>query len=242
MPQNPAPQTQYPAEKLDTPAPLVTFSLIAGGVPGGAVANSYTSYAMSAVQTAAASTTGKVPVALLSRNKQTENDVRHSIALRAGAMFSVPIGRYWGVETGLQLSNLLTKTTSTTGNMTTVTNRTISYVGLPLYAVYTPLRFGNGAVYASAGPMIEYGFRSSGTTEDFISGGNVGSEKFSTRISDLVWSLNLNAGVQWLIGGVGGLFVQPGLSWYIPGQSKEETFYTEHPLSFALSAGFRFSF
>ena len=240
--QNPVQKMQYPAERRDAPARLVTISLIAGGVPGGGTSSTYTSYAMSTVRSAAASPTKKAPVALLSRNKPTENDVRHSIAFRAGAMFSIPVGRHWDVETGLQLSNLLTRTTSTTGNMSTVTSRTLSYVGLPVYAVYTPFRFGNGAVYASAGPMLEYGFRSSGTIDNYISDSNVGSESFNTRISDLVWSLNLNAGVQWLIGGVGGLFLQPGLSWYIPGQNKEETFYTEHPLSFALSAGFRFTF
>ena len=224
-----------------TTRPTLTASLIAGTIPGSA-ADSYTSFGVAHASAPGAASIKTGPVAVLSRNRPTTNEVRHSVAMRVGAMFNLSFSEHWGVETGLQLSNLQTQTKSVTGDMTYVTDKTISYVGVPLLAVYTPFRVGNFAFYASAGPMFEYGFHSFGKEESYIGKERLTQDKIEGRESDAILSLGLNMGAQWMFWDLGGLFFQPGLSWHIVGEGNTESFYTAHPLSFAFAAGFRFNF
>lgn len=226
--------------------PVLTASLMAGGVPGGSV-NNYTTYGMLSTvnNTYSYSDGGRASMALvplLSRNKATDTEERHSVALRIGAIFNLSFSEHWGAETGLQLSNLQTQTKSVTGDMTAVTDKTISYLGIPLLAVYTPLRLDRFSLYTSAGPTFEYGFRSFGKQEHYINSEKLDEERISGKENDFILSLGLNLGAQWNVSEVGGLFVQPGLSWHLAGEGNNKTFYTEHPLSFAIAAGFRFTF
>ena len=219
----------------------VSASLIAGSLPGSAT-ESYTAYGMTGVRSSAASPARVAAVGLMSRNRATDTKVQHSLAFRIGALFNWSFTEHWGVETGIQLSNLQTRTSAVTGNMTSLTGKTISYIGIPLLAVYTPWRGERLAVYASAGPMFEYGFRSFGTQESYIGSDRITSDTFTNREQDAIWSLGLNAGVQWQMNRSGGLFLQPGVSWHLAGEGNTESYYTVHPVSFALTAGFRFSF
>ncbi len=225
--------------------PSMSAKLIAGGLPGSA-SHSFNGYGVTAASTGKAvmanQSASLAPAAILSRNKPSSTDVSHSVALRVGALFNYSFSEHWGVETGLQLTNLQTRTKTTTGSVTSATDKTISYIGLPLMVVYTPLRFERLSIYTSAGPMFEYGFRSFGKQENYLGSEKVEETKFTGKESDAVFSLGLNLGAQWMVTDFGGLFLQPGLSWHLVGDGNTETFYTEHPLSFSVSAGFRFLF
>jgi len=230
----------YSAEKnVIRRKPVVSGSLLAGGIPGTA-ATSYTSFATNAPTGRGG---GRMPTAaLLSRNKPNQTETNYSVAMRVGAMFNLSFSPHWGIESGLQLTNLQAQTKSVTGNVTTLTDKTISYIGIPLLAVYTPLRLDRFSLYTSAGPMFEYGFRSFGTVDSYIGDEQVGSEKIGDKESDAIFSVGLNIGVQWQLADFGGLFVQPGVSWHLAGEGNTESFYTKHPLAFSLAAGFRFTF
>lgn len=219
--------------------PVASGALLASALPGEAT-SSYGSYGIPK----AASTKGvmRAPVALLSRNKPSQTDVHHSVAYRVGAMFNLSLTEHWGMESGLQLTNLQTRTKTVTGDMSSIKDRTISYVGIPLLAVYTPLRYKNFSLYASAGPMFEYGFRSFGKLESYIGDQRQTQDRFTEKESDTIFSLGANLGAQWYVPDMGALFVQPGLSWHIAGEGNTESFYTKHPLSFGITAGFRFLF
>ena len=230
----------FPAEKtVIRRKPVVSGSLIAGAIPGSAV-TSYTSFATAAPYGRGA---GRMSTAaLLSRNKPNQTETNYSVAMRVGAMFNLSFSPHWGIESGLQLTNLQAQTTSVSGNVTTLTDKTISYIGIPLLAVYTPLRLDRFSLYTSAGPMFEYGFRSFGTVKSFIGEEQVGGEKINDKESDAIFSVGLNIGAQWQIADFGGLFFQPGVSWHLAGEGNTESFYTKHPLAFSLAAGFRFTF
>lgn len=221
--------------------PNLTASLLAGGIPGNA-SGSYDSYGLSEGVRAGVMSLKKSPVGLLSRNKATRTEVSHSVALRVGVLAQLSFSEHWGVESGLQLSSLESATKSVTGNMTAATEKTMSYLGVPLHVVYTPFRFGSFSLYASAGPMFEYGFRSASADESYIGSERVSYSTTTRRENDSIWSLGANLGAQWNVGGMGGLFIQPGVSYHFAGKDNQESFYTAHPLSFALSAGFRFMF
>ena len=237
----------YDAERRSARSRIRTsVGLLAGGLPGAAT-NSYTSYGgMFTFAAAAPGASNGAPktttVSLLSRNKPTETQVRHSLALRIGALANLSFNDWLGVETGLMLSNLQSQSSVTTGNINTLTDKTTSYVGVPLHIVITPLRIDRFALYTSAGPMFEYGFRSVSTVDNYIGTEQVNHDIATAKEQDPIFSLGLNIGAQWMLGDVGGLFVQPGVSWYLPGEDNNASYYTEHPLSFALSAGFRFVF
>ncbi len=230
----------FPAKKtVIRRKPVVSGSLLAGGIPGNASA-SYTSYANAAPSGAGG---GRMATAaLLSRNKLNQTETRYGVALRVGAMFSYSFSQHWGVESGIQLTNLQNQTKSVTGSVTTLTNKTISYLGVPLLVVYTPLRLDRFSLYTSAGPMFEYGFRSFGIVESYIGEEQVGRERISERESDAIFSVGLNIGAQYMVADFGGLFIQPGLSWHIAGEGNTDSFYTKHPLAFSVAAGFRFNF
>ena len=221
--------------------PNLTAAVLAGGIPGKAF-DSYTSYGMANGVREGALSLKKAPVALLSRNKATRNEVNHSVALRVGAMVQLSLNEHWGVESGLQLSSLDTRTKSVTGNMTAATDKLTSYLGVPLLAVYTPFRVSRFALYASAGPMLEYGFRSVTAEESYIGSERVSSDKNTAREQEFIWSAGANIGAQWNLGDLGALFIQPGVSYHFAGESNQDSFYTAHPFCFAMSAGFRFTF
>ena len=222
--------------------PVVGASFIAGGVPG-SYADSFTEYAMSGVRAASSLATPSTLVSLLSRNRETNTDVDYSVTMRVGALVNISFTERWGLETGLQLSNLKNVYKSDTGNLTSVTDKTVSYLGIPLYAVYTPVRVGKFSLYASAGPMFEYGFFCKGSTGTYIDGKwHGGRDNFKYYCSDPIWSLNANLGAQYKVSSVGTLFIQPGLSWHLRGEGNNESLYTAQPLLFSLGGGFRFLF
>ncbi len=218
--------------------PRLTASLLASGIPG-STSSTQSGYGL---QQSSIRSTRMAPAALLSRNKPSETQTRHSVALRVGAMFNLSFTEHWGLETGLQLTNLQTQTKSVSGSITAVKDKTVSYLGVPLLAVYTPLRLDRFSLYTSAGPMFEYGFRSFGKDETYMGGERTDQSPFSEKESDFAFSLGLNLGVQWMVSSAGAIFVQPGLSWHMAGSGNMETFYTEHPLAFGVTAGFRFGF
>ena len=219
----------------------LTASLVGGAVPGAAT-DSYVSYGQAGLRSSGNTSAKSAPVALLSRNRETTTDKRYSIAFRVGLMLNVPLSRHWGVETGVQLSQLQNQTKSVTGNMTTVTDGTIAYIGVPVLAVYTPWTWDRVSVYASAGPMFEYGFRNYGKQKSYMGTDLVSDESFSDKVQDIIWSAGANVGVQWLFTRHGGLFLQPGISWHFAGNNNTESYYTEHPLAFSVAAGVRLTF
>ena len=226
----------FPTSKTQS-APRLTASLLAGGLPGSA-----TSYSSGYGIAANAAPRSARMAHLLSRNKPSESESHYSVAMRVGAMFNLSFSEHWGIETGLQLTNLQNQTRSVTGSVTTVKDKTIAYLGIPLMAVWTPLRFDRFSVYASAGPMFEYGFRSLNKDETYIGSERESAETYNSRESDAIFSIGMNLGAQWMVSDAGALFVQPGLSWHLAGTGNTETFYTQHPLAFGLTAGFRFGF
>ena len=240
------PQKQYPAERpllADASTNRAHISLLTSGALGAVPSNTIAEYGMSGTMRMASSSRSMSPVSVLSRNKSTVTDIKHRLVYRVGIMANVPLSRRWSVETGLQLSRLASDVISTSGTMTSSTHTDMHYFGVPLMAVYTPWSGRHLSVYLSAGPSVEYGFRSSGNIREVI--GNLAPvvrniDKYTP--GDFIWSLGANVGAQWAFGNFGALFVQPGVSWHIAGENSPESYYTANPVAFNLSGGFRILF
>ncbi len=215
------------------------LSIVATGIPGGGLSNALTEYGMPEPPRMASAPRSLTSV--LSRNRSTLTQSDYRVLYRVGIMANIPITQRWSVESGLQLSHLAGTIKSSTGNMSTEINNNLYYIGIPLYAVFTPWEGRHLGVYVSAGPMAELGVRMAGTTIETI-GNAVKKIPDSSFPGDWVWSLGANAGLQWKLGGFGALFVQPGVSWHIPSAKSPDSYYTEHPVALNLAGGFRILF
>ena len=233
----------YPAEKplyADAgPDNRIRMSFIASGVPGGHFSHSEIQYGIGQQMRMAPSP--KSFSSLLSRNRSTETQTEYSLAYRAGILVNLQLSKHWSVESGLQLSRLAGTVTSSVGSISTQTKNTMLYLGIPVYAVYTPWEGRNLGIYFSAGPMAEYGVLMTGSVRETI-GTVVNTTHDAVFPKDFIFSLGANAGLQLKIGSLAALFVQPGISWHIPSENSPESYYTAHPLAFTLGGGLRVLF
>ena len=225
-----------------TPARAVSLSFVGAGIPGGPASSTITEYGMSAAARADGTRSVNPMAALLSRNKTTTTTSNHKMTFRAGLMLNVPLSRHFSVETGLLYTILSSDITSVTGNIETLSQRSIYYMGVPVQAVWTPFSTRHFSCYLSAGPMVEFSFRTDWKTYGTIGGMGAGNEVGHSGQNDWLWSLGANAGVQWHPYSKGAFFLQPGVSWHIPKSGVQESFYTAQPLAFVLSAGYRIIF
>ena len=242
----PAPGKQAPSQgstvvplsrSIKRTRPLLAASLVGGGIPGGPYTNTETVYSLASPPRMASS--GNRSMALVSRNKQTEVQTSHRIDYQVGLMVSYNFTKHLGIESGIELTHLGSVKTSTSGSLSTVTEESFDYLGVPLRLVYTPLQLGRLSGYISAGPEVEWGithlWRSSDNLDNnYISG--------SDRPGDWVFSGNINAGLQYSPWNSGAFFIQPGVVYRVTGERALESYYTTHPWSFRISAGYRIIF
>ena len=240
------PDRHYPADQPRlaqvSKARTASVSFVGAGVPGGPASSTFTEYAMSAASRADGSRAASPMAALLSRNRTTTTIANHKMTFRAGFMVNVPLSRHFSVESGLLYTILSADITSVSGGIEALNKQRIHYLGIPLHAVYTPLSTRHFSCYISAGPMVEFSFRTDWKTAGSIDGVGTGSASGRLGKNDWLWSLEANAGVQWHPYSKGAFFLQPGISWHFPKEGAQESFYTVHPLAFTLSAGYRIFF
>ena len=176
------------------------------------------------------------------RNKASSTEARHWQNFRVGLMANYAFSPRWSVETGVQYTSLQAQLNTESGNGNVVTDRRFNYLGIPLNVQYKPLELGEFSLYLSAGPMYEILVGSRERSQTFASGMLVYEEEpRSLGLRDNRWSVNAGVGLQWQPFSFGAFFIQPGVSWHIPGrEDAPETFYTARPVAFDLVFGARF--
>ena len=173
------------------------------------------------------------------RNKTGLTEVKHRQSARFGAGIRVQFLPRWGVESGLIGTRLNSSSETKSGTVTRVTEREYNYWGIPLYLHYNALERDSFSLYLAAGPMIEFARSCKETEAFYYDGKQLSSQTGSSAIWDRRCSLNLGAGVQWAFFEHNALFVQPGVSLYLPRTDAPDNFYSAHPLSFQLTLGYR---
>lgn len=219
--------------------PLLAATLLGAGGPQSASA--HTDYGFKTLMSSSKSS-AKPTVALLGRNKSTDVEEVFRVDYQFGLMASWSWSEQWGLESGVQYTRLTSYTTRTTGNMSQTTTDAVGYLGIPLHVVFTPWRSGSLSAYLSAGPAVEYGIHHSSSTADRINEVNVGSDRWSEVPGDWVFSASINAGLQYQPWRLGAFFIQPGVVGRLCTDATPDSYYTRHPVSFRLAAGYRFTF
>lgn len=114
----------------------------------------------------------------------------------------------------------------------------LHYVGIPVAVRYIPAEFRNFSVYLSAGAAVE-----KCVAADVSSHTAYGVPYSYRGLGDRPFQFSVNAGVgvEYAFTRLCGFYVQPSLGYYPDDGSMLRTIYKEHPLTFNLNLGFRFS-
>jgi hypothetical protein len=179
---------------------------------------------------------------MLSRNRETTTEASHRRFPRISVGVSYEFAPRWSVGTGITYSALRSDYTALSGTTETRTERYLHYLGIPLNIQYRAWEWRGLSLYLSGGPMVETAVGARVETRSFVSGKPASEQWETLSCRDWFWSLNAGAGLQFKIARETALYLQPCLSWHIPGGYHIESSYTARPLSFELDFGVRWSF
>lgn len=165
--------------------------------------------------------------------------VEHHQPVSVGVGARYFINNRWAVETGLTYSMLESEIKSDRGMSHVYGNQKIHYLGIPVAVGYQWINGKRLSVYTSGGVTAEFGVKGTMNTTSVLEGGS--TDKTTSDISDIPvqMSVGVAAGVQYNILRNLGVYVEPGMVYYIDNGSSLETSYSDKPLNFKLKVGVR---
>ena len=185
---------------------------------------------------------GGISVPMLSRNRASTTETSHRQSARLALGVEYAFTPRWSVATGLTYTVLRSDFQTFSGETSASTTRHLYYLGVPLTLQWKALEWNRLSINLSAGPMWETAVAARENTVSYIGSQKASEQEERPSIRDSHWSLNAGVGVQYQLLRYGAVFLQPGLSWHIPGSGAVESWYTAHPLSPDFTFGFKFTF
>ena len=242
----PWPEPEQSARKPRRKTGRVEITVTSGGMllaqAPGTVTKSYGVAYNPGMGNAAPMVKSDITTRMLSRNRETTTESQHRRLPRISLGVSYEFIPRWSVGTGITYSSLRSDYTALSGTTETRTVRHLHYLGVPLNIQYRAWEWKGFSLYLSGGPMLESAVGASVETNSYVSGKLASEQSESISCKDWFWSLNAGAGLQFKIARETALYLQPGLSWHIPGGHHIESSYTARPLSFEMDFGARWTF
>ena len=168
------------------------------------------------------------------------NKSKHSLPFTASLMVNLPLTKRLALETGLSYSRL--HSTFDHGYVTFYqhTQQTLHYLGLPLHLHYSFISRNRWRFYGLAGLQVDFPVS---TTAEITHQAPYGSSTPTTEhlSAPVQFAPVIGLGAQLNLSRHAALFVQPSLQWYIHTGSSIKTYRSEHPLTFAIPFGFRWT-
>ena len=170
--------------------------------------------------------------------QQTGATSSYAIPVSAGLNIRVATGGRWSVGTGLNWTMLQRSFNGTFREngedpVYSEINNTLHYIGIPLNAYYTLLQSNRIGLYAFAGGSVEKAvsnqFRATAAPGLF----------HKESVKGVQFSAAAGFGVQFQLVPHVGLYVDPSLRWYIPG-NQPRSIRTQQPLMMDFEVGLRF--
>ena len=146
----------------------------------------------------------------------------------------------FALETGLSYSRLKSEFEMGSNGNTINEQQTIHYLGIPLKGTYNIYSRKAWSLYGSLGVTTEIPLYSPLNTSYYLHGMLEATDKTIIR-APWQWSVGTGLGLQYNFTPNIGLFAEPSLQYYIPTKSDIETYRTEHPFTFSLPIGIRFT-
>ncbi len=164
----------------------------------------------------------------------------HQMPVTWSLALKYKLNHRFGLESGFNYSRLTSDFEMGTKGNTIHEQQTIHYLGIPAKGVYHMYGGKQWSLYGSLGLTIEIPIRSVLRSDYYVNGLYEASDK-ATFHAPWQFSSTLGLGLQYHLTPNVGFFAEPSLQYYIPTHSNIETYRTEHPFSFSLPLGIRFT-
>ena len=145
-----------------------------------------------------------------------------------------------GLESGFSYSRLVSDFEMGSDGNVIREHQTVNYLGIPVKGIYNMYGTKRWNLYGSLGLTTEIPVRSTLHSDYFVNGSYEVGDRASIR-APWQFSPALGLGLQIHLTPAVGFFVEPSLQYYIPMKSDIETYRTEHPFTFSLPLGIRFT-
>ena len=146
----------------------------------------------------------------------------------------------FSLESGLSYSRLASDFEMGADGNTIREQQTLHYLGIPMKGIYNMHDRKRWSVYGSIGLTTEIPIRSTLLSDFYVNGLYEAGEK-TTFCAPWQFSTTFGLGLQIHLTPSVGFFVEPSLQYFIPTHSDIETYRTEHPFTFSLPLGIRYT-
>ena len=183
-------------------------------------------------------------IAMNNANRPGENKILRSSHHRMPITWSLALkyrlNHRFGLESGFSYSRLTSDFEMGTDGNTISEQQTIHYLGIPVKGIYNMYGGKRWSIYGSLGLTTEIPVRSTLHSDFYVNGQYEASDK-TTILAPWQFSTTFGLGLQYHLTPNVGFFVEPSLQYYIPMKTDIETYRTEHPFTFSLPMGIRFT-
>lgn len=175
--------------------------------------------------------------------KNNQGDIiesqHHYSPVTVGLSANKKLNERWSLETGLQYTFL--KSDFTTGSVHRIQEtQRIHYLGIPLRVSYRWGNFRKFSLYTTAGVQLDIPLKGTLQTALITDSIPIDIHHHSVDVP-LHWSINASAGVQYHFTPRISFYIEPTVNYYIPDGSGLRTIRKEHPVTFTVPLGLRFS-
>ena len=146
----------------------------------------------------------------------------------------------WGLETGLNYSKLTSEFEMGEDGNKIEQRQTLHYLGIPVKGVFNIYGGRTWNLYGSAGLVTEIPVYAPLYSNYYVHGQYEVSDKTTIR-APWQFSTTFGLGIQYHLTPHIGIFAEPSLQYFIPTHTDIETYRTEHPFTFSLPLGIRFT-
>ncbi len=195
-------------------------------------------------------------IALNNANRPGEDKIlrtsHHQMPVTWSLALKYKLDNRFGLESGLGYSRLTsdfeigadgrsaTEGDARLGKNTIREHQTIHYLDIPVKGIYNMYGGKRWGIYGSLGLTTEIPVHSTLQSDFYVNGQYEASDKTTIR-APWQFSTTFGLGLQYHLTPNVGFFAEPSLQYYIPMQSDIETYRTEHPFTFSLPLGIRFT-
>ncbi len=164
----------------------------------------------------------------------------HYMPINLSLALKYRLNNRFAIETGLSYSKLKSDFEMGSNGNTINEQQTIHYLGIPLKGTYNIYSRKTWSLYGSLGVITEIPLYSPLNTSYYLHGMLEATDKTIIH-APWQWSVGTGLGLQYNFTPNIGLFAEPSLQYYIPTGTQIETYRTEHPFTFSLPIGIRFT-
>ena len=164
----------------------------------------------------------------------------HQMPVTWSLALKYKLNHSWGLETGLNYSKLTSEFEMGEDGNKIEQRQTIHYLGIPVKGLFNIYDGKAWSLYGSAGLVTEIPVHAPLYSNYYVQGLYQASEKTNIR-APWQFSTTFGLGMQYHLTPYIGIFVEPSLQYYIPMHTDIETYRTEHPFTFSLPIGIRFT-